>query len=193
MTSTAADVAPTTTSPPADTSSSSLSSPSSPSGPPPSPTSVLVELLEVVTVGFPFCAFKLLSGSLLINGSSSAGHVGGIVLTVLGITDIIVNVVNALALVLAKRRVLEACTLALFSRGVRRRSRAAWTWAELGSGVDVLLSMSIVAAMIGFGGIPRLSPTLLTVWNAAVISNVLGAGVARFNHSLEIHRRTRRS
>ena len=169
------DVAALVPPPVADTSSSSV------------PTSVPVALLEVVTVGLPFCVFKLLAGTLLIHGDTTVGHVVGIGLVILGITDVIVNVVNALGLVLARRRPIEPCILALFTRGARRRSRAAWTWAELGTSIDVLLSMTIVALVIGLGGIAKMTPTMLTIWNVAVIANVLGAGVARFGHSLQQH------
>ena len=75
---------------------------------------------------------------------------------------------------------------------MRRRSRAAWTWAELGTSIDVLLSMTLVALVIGLGGIAKMTPIMLTTWNIAVIANVLGAGVARFGHSLHQHRAHRR-
>ena len=156
------------------------------------PTSVPVALLEVLTVGLPFCAFKLLAGALVIRGDTTVGHIVGIGLIVLGISDVLVNVVNAFGLVLARRRLIESCTLSLFSRGVRRRSRAAWTWAELGTSIDVLLSMTLVALVIGLGGIAKMTPIMLTTWNIAVIANVLGAGVARFGHSLHQHRAHRR-
>lgn len=148
-----------------------------------SPSSAFVELLEVLTVGLPFCAFKLLFGSVLL----SRVPVLGVLFIALGAADVVVNVVNVVGLLVRRRRFLEACTLSFITRILRRRSRAAWTWAELGTAVDVLLSMGIVAAMIALGFIARLSPPLLACWNAAVIFNVLGAGVARFGHSLHEH------
>lgn len=145
---------------------------------------VLVELLEVVTVGLPFCAFKLLFGSVLLSTTAS---VLGWLFIVLGAADVVVNAVNATGLLLVRRRWLQACTLSLLAQLARGRSRFAFTWQELGTSVDVLLSMAVVALMIGLGFIARLSPPLLLCWNVAVIANVLGAGVARFGHSLHEH------
>ena len=152
------------------------------------PSSTLVELLEVLTVGLPFCAFKLLFGAVLL----TRVPVLGVFFMALGAADVGVNTVNVVSLMVFRRRTLEACTLSLITRIVRRRSRFAFTWQELGTSVDVLLSMGIVAAMIALGFIAALSPPLLVCWNAAVIFNVLGAGVARFGHSLHEHLLRRR-
>lgn len=154
--------------------------------------STVVELLEVFTVGLPFCAFKVLTGySLVVH--APAWSVLGVLLATLGALDVVVNLVNVIGLVVWRRRVLEACTLSVATRVVRRRSRVASTWQELGTAVDVLLSMALVAVMIAAGFIGRLPAALLVVWNVSVIVNVLGAGVSRFGASLHEHRRRRHS
>ncbi len=151
-----------------------------------SSSTAFVELLEVVTVGLPFCAFKLLTGySVVVH--APAWSVLGMVLVVLGVLDVVVNAANAIGLLVRRRRFLEACTLSVATRIVRRRSRVASTWQELGTAVDVLLSMALVAIMIAAGSIGRLPAPLLAVWNISVIVNVLGAGVARFGQSLQRH------
>ena len=47
----------------------------------------------------------------------------------------------------------------------------------------MLLSFTLVAAMVGFGRIPSLPSDHLRVWNAAVVLNVLGAGLSRVGAS----------
>lgn len=157
-----------------------------------SSSSTLVDVLEVFTVGLPFCAFKVLTGYSVMT-HVPAWSLLGAALIALGILDVVVNVVNAVGLLAWRHRVLEACTLSVATRLIRRRSRVASTWQELGTAVDVLLSMALVAVMIAAGFIGRLPEALLTVWNISVIVNVLGAGVARFGQSLHEHRRRRQA
>jgi hypothetical protein len=152
-----------------------------------SSSSLAVELLEVFTVGLPFCAFKVLTGYSLVQ-HAPAWSALGVVLVALGALDVVVNAVNAIGLLVRRHRALEACTLSVATRVIRRRSRVASTWQELGTAVDVLLSMALVAVMIAAGFIGRLPESLLLVWNISVIVNVLGAGVARFGQSLHRHR-----
>lgn len=141
-----------------------------------------VELLEVLTVGLPFCAFKLLTGGLMVSITGPAPAIG-VPLLGLGIADLGINAVNAGGLALSGRRPLPPCTLAAITRALRG-SRPVWVWQEVGASMDVLLSMSIVAGIIGAGWIPLFSPRSLDLWNLAVITNVLGAGVARLGASL---------
>ena len=49
---------------------------------------------------------------------------------------------------------------------------------------SLLISFSLVAYMVGAGRLKLLPPGLLTFWNAAVILNVLGAGLGRFGESV---------
>ena len=125
------------------------------------------ELLELTTVGLPFCGFKILAG-ICFNP----------LLTVLGVLDLVVNVVNLVGLVALKRRPLPACCLALLLRVVRGPR-----WQELGTSIDVLVSFAIVALMIGAGALGGLNPMRLQVWNVCVILNVLGAGLGRVSQS----------
>lgn len=157
---------------------------------PPSPSqqpSAFAALSEVITIGFPFCVFKLLVGALLLR----LGHtVGGVLLVGLGGLDTIVNLVNFLSLLAMRRRALSPCTLAL----VAERSGLFRTFSndylrDVGSSLDVLLSFTLVAAMVSFGKIGALAPAEGTTWNAAVVLNVLGAGLSRVGASVRGPRR----
>ena len=58
-------------------------------------------------------------------------------------------------------------------------------WQDLGNSIDVLLSFSLVAIVIGGGFIKQLTPDHLYLWNLAVILNVFGAGSSRLTASIK--------
>jgi hypothetical protein len=133
------------------------------------------EALEVVTIGLPFCAFKILSGLVTLRVTPL-----GWSLIALGGTDIFINSVNFFALILGRPRVLPVCALQMaVSRG-RGRS-----YDELGTSLDVFVAFALVAGMIAFEQLSQLPKTGLQVWNLAVVLNVLGAGIGRLYGSLE--------
>jgi hypothetical protein len=136
-----------------------------------------MELLEVLTVGLPFCGFKMLAGL------SQKGP-GGLLFVGLGVVDAVINAVNLTGLLVVGRRPLAACALALVAGAFRRRSDPISKWRDFGSSSDVLLSFALVALMIGLGRLTAMSSPQLTAWNVCVILNVLGAGLGRFGASL---------
>jgi hypothetical protein len=140
------------------------------------PRSKRLDLLEVLTVGLPFCGFKILTGLSLADSAAifPLGLLGGL-LVGLGVLDAIINAVNLAGLLINGRRPLAACSFAL---ALRPR------WRELGNALDVFLSFALVALMIGAGRLRSLPPDQLSTWNACVILNVLGAGLGRFGDSL---------
>ena len=148
------------------------------------PRSNRVDLLEVLTVGAPFCGFKILSG-LSLRGS---GHLGveifGSLFICLGLMDALINAVNFGGLLVKGRRPMAACSIALAMRPRQNPSGTHRKWHELGNSLDVLLSFALVALMIGAGRLRAMPPDRLAAWNACVILNVLGAGLGRFGDSL---------
>jgi len=117
--------------------------------------------LEVLSVGLPFCVFKIAAGAALRPGAWGAA-----------------------GLVLLRRRVLDACFLSFGARlllAPARKSRRRLQ--DFGNSLDVLISFSLVAYMVGAGRLKELPPQLLAFWNAAVVLNVLGAGLGRFTES----------
>lgn len=134
---------------------------------------------EIITVGLPFCAFKVLTGMALLE----VGAVGrvGIVLVALGAIDLAYNLLNLGALVVGRRRLVAVCLLA----HVQRRFSRSTPPSDLGIAVDVFLSFALVALVVGGGLIPRIRADLLPVWNVAVVLNVLGAGMSRLLGSLQ--------
>lgn len=140
-------------------------------------------LLEVVTVGLPFCVFKLLTGLWLLDGGPAVRFLG-FALFALGALDLVINTVNLVSLALLRRRALEPCLFAMLASALRPRRDPVWTWQDLGNSLDVLLAMSIVAYMIAVQAGASFPEGRRHLWNACVILDVMGAGLSRFGGSL---------
>ena len=136
-----------------------------------------LECLEVLSIGLPFCVFKIASGVAF-------GGAFGLFLIALGAVDLLINAANFAGLVLIRRRVHDACLLSFAARlcGAPAR-KPRWTLQDFGNSLDVLVSFSLVAYMVGAGKLGALPPRLLMFWNWAVVLNVLGAGLGRLGES----------
>ena len=141
---------------------------------------VLSRIAEVITVGFPFCGFKILSGIAVLSHPAAIIQGLGLVVLGLGVFDLVINLVNFVGLMLWRRRLLETCTFSLLLKKFFNNS-------DMGNSLDVLLSFVLVALMIAFGKLSELNPQQLFIWNLCVIFNVLGAGLNRFGQSIKSH------
>jgi hypothetical protein len=135
-------------------------------------------LVEILTVGLPFSAFKIACGVPLLGAGRYAAL--GWLLVGWGLLDGLMNGVNAASVVALGRRALPVCSLQALTQAVRASARGA----NLGTALDVMLSFVLVAVMIGAGGLSHLSPAWLSAWNLAVVLNVLGAGALRLAEAL---------
>ena len=134
-----------------------------------------MELIEIITIGLPFCAFKILSGLLW----------GQHWLTALGLIDLVINVLNLGFLIITRKRLMDACLLSLIVRKFKRPSpQRKSMWQDFGNSLDVFLSFTIVAIMIGGQFLKLLPANHMNLWNLAVILNVFGAGYGRLRNSL---------
>ncbi len=142
----------------------------------------LLNLFEIVTVGLPFCVFKILAGQLLVSHDSKVFFIVGSLLIALGIVDCIINLINFFSTIIQKKRFMTICTLSQFGRYIitlKQSSTPSERLEDFGSALDVLLSFVIVAAVIGTGSLLNLNSSELLYWNISVIFNVLGAGMIR--------------
>lgn len=130
----------------------------------------LQRVVEIVTVGLPFCAFKVLCGTAT-NVHSPLGWT----LVAWGLIDTVLNTINLFAL---GRPVFGICATHLVA------TRASPRYADVGVAIDVFLSFVLVALMIAANGLGELSPFERGIWNVSVILNVLGAGIGRLTASL---------
>jgi hypothetical protein len=58
-------------------------------------------------------------------------------------------------------------------------------WQDFGNSLDVFLSFSLVAIMIGGDYLKLLPQNHMMVWNISVILNVFGAGYGRIMNSIQ--------
>ncbi len=137
------------------------------------------EILGVITIGFPFCAFKVLTGKTALERLPMpwGAFVGGFLLA-LGMLDLVINVTDLVFLIFKGKRIASTCTLTL-AAGVFRRG-----WKELGTSLDVMLSFTLVAIMVGGGFFRDFDKATLVLWDVSVVFNVLGAGLNRLVGSL---------
>jgi hypothetical protein len=132
----------------------------------------LLALLEILTVGMPFCTFKLMSGLLL-------GRWGWPLLA-LGALDTALNLGNLIALLAWRRRALPICSANLLASLLGRRDRH---WSEMAAAMDVALSFLLVAVVVGGNFLRLLPPFGIAAWSASVVLNVLGAGLSQVNQA----------
>jgi hypothetical protein len=144
-----------------------------------------MQFMEVLTVGLPFCVFKIATGLLFYRAGGSVGIIGAL-LVVLGVIDSFLNAANLAALALVRRRIFDACMLSFMMRLARKSAhKPRWTLQDFGNSLDVLLSFTLVAYMVGRSKLAGLPSLELTLWNLAVVLNVLGAGLGRFTDSFQ--------
>ncbi len=143
----------------------------------------LQDLLEVITVGLPFCVFKLVTGKLLFFDIDLP--VPGGILLVLGFLDLIINLVNVGFLLIKRRRGAGICTMTFLVGLFEGRSgRPSARLTEVAAAVDVILSFILVVVMINAGLLARLPRTEILMWNIAVSFNVIGAGYAQLSRAI---------
>lgn len=135
-------------------------------------------MAEIITVGLPFCAFKLLTGFIALHTPTLS--VLGYALIALSVLDLAFNLVNLTSLAIVRRRVSRVCSTDFVVH------RLPWgkTYDDLGIALDVFLSFSLVALVVGAGLLTRMPSWGLRMWNTAVVFNVLGAGIGRLLGSL---------
>ncbi|MFO0667882.1 MAG: hypothetical protein U0174_28270 [Polyangiaceae bacterium] len=126
-----------------------------------------------MTVGLPFCAFKVLTGLVLIDLPPFAWL--GYPLVVLGAVDALLNSTNLASLLVLRRRTSGVCLSdVLVAKLTKTKGRG-----DLGLAIDVFVSFVLVAVVIGFHLLRRMPAWALSVWDTAVVLNVLGAGIGR--------------
>lgn len=135
-----------------------------------------MQILEVVTIGLPFCAFKILTG--LAFGQYWLIAWGGV--------DLLINLVNLFGLLVFKRRLFDACFLSFVVHSFKRPSAdRKGHWQDFGNAADVFVSFILVAVMVGGGFLSYLDQSQMLIWNVSVVLNVLGAGLSRLTGSIK--------
>jgi len=137
---------------------------------------MFMQILEVLTVGFPFCIFKILTGNFL----------GQYWLVALGVIDAMINLVNLLSLIISKKRILDTCFLSMVVHRFKKPTLETKSkWQDLGNAIDLALSFIFVAYMVGADQLKHMVPLHLNIWNISVVFNVLGAGLGQLTRSIK--------
>jgi hypothetical protein len=137
-----------------------------------------MQLLEVLTVGFPFCVFKILTGLYI-------GGVFGTLFVFFGVVDFIINAVNFSSLAVIKRKITESCLLSIFTARLGYKQASREQMHDFGNSLDMFFAFLMVAYMVGFSQLGNLNSEQLALWNISVVLNVLGAGLARLTTTLD--------
>jgi hypothetical protein len=144
-----------------------------------------MDQIAVLTIGFPFGAFKLLLGlvSLKILPSPFDTLIG-FALIIFSFLDIMINLLNLITLVFQNRYLTDVCLLTMFFEMIKGNSENGKAWKEFGTALDVMLSFFIVAVIVG-GDLTRYFPKFgMTLWSMSVVINVLGAGLSRMMQAI---------
>ena len=137
---------------------------------------MLGNCLEILTIGLPFCAFKIITGL----------YFGQYWLVVLGLVDLIFNVINLFSLLLMGKRIVAVCFLSFLINIIKKpNAEIKSKWQDLGSAIDVLISFSLVAYVVGGNFIKFFPAVHVILWNVSVVLNVLGAGYGRLVGSIK--------
>jgi hypothetical protein len=136
-----------------------------------------------ITIGLPFAIFKLIFGIALLRLLPGySGCISGGVLVMLGLFDLIVNILNSIFMAVRGRALTQVCVLAiLFHMLGKKRGSAQHSVfsADFGTAVDTMLSFSLVAIAVALNLFAQFGENERLLWNWSVVTNVLGAGISR--------------
>ena len=126
---------------------------------------------QALTIGIPFCAFKLLFGLLALRISEGAGPLFFFAWLVLAwaAVDLIMNLTRIGYSLAARPAPLEYCTLAQAGRLVDHP--------RLFLAIDTLISFSIICFVLWSGWITRLATGEACFWYAATTMNLISVSV----------------
>ena len=137
---------------------------------------------QVLTIGVPFCAFKLIFGALClrIGAEQLSGFLVAFGWLILGWAsiDLIMNMARVFFQMAGRDSPVEYCTIAQIGRIFQRP--------RLFLAFDTLISFSIICFMLWSGWIRRLSPDESSLWYAATTLNLIG--ISAVNIWLEFRR-----
>lgn len=135
---------------------------------------------QALTIGFPFCVFKLLFGLLIIRtGTGNVQALFGSLVIFWASVDLLMNLTRALLHLSGRASPIEYCIIAQVGRIFRRP--------RFFLAIDTLLSFSIISFVLWSGWIKLLSPNESYLWYAATTLNLMGISIV--NLWLEYRRR----
>ena len=142
----------------------------------------LFQVLAVLTIGFPFVGYKILCGVVIHRlYEHPAADVLALMFIVWGLLDLFLNAMSLHAICCHGHTRYPYCLLALLAR--RQAFLSKWG-GDAGDALDMLLSFSIVAWVVGQGLFGYMDGSQLKIWNICTVVNVLGAGISRLGATI---------
>lgn len=135
---------------------------------------------QALTIGAPFCVFKLLFGLLAMRADEAAGPltVFAWLVIVWALADMVMNLVRVAYHVAGREAPIEYCTIAQAGRLFKRPG--------FFLAVDTLISFSIICFVLWSGWITLLGPNESYFWYAATTLNLISISVV--NILIELRR-----
>lgn len=137
---------------------------------------------QALTIGIPFCIFKLLFGILNIRtGTDQQYHfvIFGWLVILWASVDLVMNLIVAAYDVAGRKSPIEFCTIAQFGRLFGR--------SKLFLAIDTLIAFIIICFVLWFGWIRFLNASESYLWIGATTLNLISISVV--NIWLELRRR----
>lgn len=132
-------------------------------------------ILSLLTIGFPFAGYKFLAGQIFKTSmNSSVGEILYLFMFCWAISDLIFNL-RALIYIFVKDDSGRSVCLLSYIAGHHPKFK---DYDELGEAVDMMLSFSFVACVVGGNLFDYMQP-FNPIWSIGTVINVLGAGIAR--------------
>jgi hypothetical protein len=132
-----------------------------------------------ITIGIPFCIFKLLFGVMIIRESSGAipyvSVIGGLII-IWALADLLMNTGRSLADLIHRPAEFEYCTIAQLGRIVRKPA--------IFLAIDTLISFSIICVMLWTGWITQLGSGESYLWYAATTMNLISLSLVSLYHEI---------
>lgn len=121
-----------------------------------------------LTIGIPFCIFKLLFGMMAIRenpGSLSFTGMFGWLIIIWALADLLMNAGRSILDLIHKPAMFEFCTIAQLGRIMGKPT--------VFLAIDTLIAFSLICAMLWTGWITQLTPVEAGLWYAATTMNLI--------------------
>ena len=128
----------------------------------------LQSVFLALTIGFPFCIFKVLCGRVAID----SGHlVAGYVLFGWGTVDFILNLLRVIQGFIGRKPKTQFCLLSAIGSLIKQ--------GPLFLAVDTFLAFGIICLVLWTGWIGKLTTLEIKFWLAATTVNLMSVGIVQ--------------
>ncbi len=126
---------------------------------------------QVLTIGIPFCVFKMLFGLLALRAAGSSGplYIFAWLIMAWALADLVMNLIRIVFHLTGREASIEYCTIAQAGRLFKRPG--------LFLAIDMLVSFSIICFVLWSGWIKLLGSRESYFWYAATTLNLISISI----------------